>query len=248
MTIAATATVGEIASNVPEATRIFEKYGIDYCCGGGTSVFDACTVAGITVHELIAAIERESARSLVTRECSKLTQRALIDHIVETHHTFTREELARLEALLRKVVSVHGERHPELASVQTTFRQLLDDLMPHLLREENILFPYIARVEIADQDRTALASPPFSTVQNPVRMMMLEHETAGDLLRKLRVLTSDYVPPQGACSSYKTLYSALEEFEKDLHQHIHLENNILFPRAIQMEAEVLQRLDQEKVS
>jgi regulator of cell morphogenesis and NO signaling len=249
MTIAATTTVGKVASTVPQATRVFEKYGIDYCCGGGKSVFDACKDAGISFLELLGAIEREAERSTASiAEYSELSQRDLIDHIVNTHHTFTREELLRIEALLRKVVSVHGERHPELALVQTTFRQLHDDLMPHMMKEENVLFPYVTRIEMAAKDGIPPASPLFMTVRNPVRMMLLEHETAGELLRKLRVLTSDYAVPEDACSSFRTLYAALEDFENDLHQHVHLENNILFPRAIAMETEALQRSSRGRVS
>jgi regulator of cell morphogenesis and NO signaling len=240
MTIAATSTVGEVASAVPQATRVFEKYRIDYCCGGRKSISDACSAAGISFHELISAIDQEAARDTASSgDYSNLSQRDLIDHIVSTHHSFTREEVMRLEALLRKVVAVYGQRHPELVSVQATFAQLVDDLMPHLMKEETVLFPYVAQVEVAAKDVLPLASPPFITVQNPVRMMMLEHEAAGELLRNLRAITSDYRLPEDACSSFRTLYAALEDFEKDLHQHIHLESNILFPRAIATEAELL---------
>jgi regulator of cell morphogenesis and NO signaling len=152
---------------------------------------------------------------------------------------FTRQELARLDALMEKVVSVHGGRHRELAEVQNTFRLLADDLLPHMQKEENILFPYIAALEVAADGGEAAAAPPFMTVRNPVRMMTFEHEAAGTLLRELRRLTSGYTAPADGCISYRTLYAALENLERDLHQHIHLENNILFPRAV--EAEMLQR-------
>jgi regulator of cell morphogenesis and NO signaling len=136
--------------------------------------------------------------------------------------------------LFEKVVSVHGVRHPELLAVQDIFRQLYDDLAPHLLKEENILFPYILQMEAAGNGAQC-ETPPFVTVRNPVRMMLMEHEAAGELLRQVKTLTHDYTPPPDACISFRTLYLALENFEKDLHQHIHLENNILFPRAIEME-------------
>ena len=160
----------------------------------------------------------------------------LIGHITTTHHVFVREESPRIQALAAKVVGVHGKNHPELLQVQQVFAALAEELRVHLMKEEQMLFPYISLME-----ESALAGEPappamFGTVANPVRMMMQEHDGAGDALRSLRAITSDYALPEDACISYRTLYGALEGFEADLHQHIHLENNILFPRAIAMEA------------
>jgi regulator of cell morphogenesis and NO signaling len=240
MNISTTTTVGELAARLPDAARILEKYGIDYCCGGGNSMGKACAVAGIDAGKVIEEIQRQSTPgSAQNQDFFSLNQRGLVELIVTTHHVFTRQELARLDALMEKVVSVHGGRHPELAEVQNTFRLLADDLLPHMQKEENILFPYIAALEVAADGGEAAAAPPFMTVRNPVRMMTFEHEAAGTLLRELRRLTSGYTAPADGCISYRTLYAALENLERDLHQHIHLENNILFPRAV--EAEMLQR-------
>src|SRR6266508_5907913 len=159
----------------------------------------------------------------------------LTEHIIYTHHSFTRQELDRLGKLFDNVCSRHGENHPELFEAQKTFYQLTQDLIPHMLKEEQVLFPYITRVEEAAGEGRRVPPPFFGTVQNPVRMMMLEHEAAGDLLRALRATTVNYTPPPDACASYQALYQALAGFEADLHQHIHLENNLLFPRAIEME-------------
>jgi regulator of cell morphogenesis and NO signaling len=159
----------------------------------------------------------------------------LVAHITSTHHKYTREEIARLAPLLEKVRSVHGQNHPELQSIQVSFHGLADELTMHMMKEEVMLFPYIVRMEESVIERQPILPPPFGTVQNPVSMMMHEHESAGDALRAMRQASGGYAAPPDACVSYQTLYRTLAEFEADLHQHIHLENNILFPRAIAME-------------
>jgi regulator of cell morphogenesis and NO signaling len=166
------------------------------------------------------------------------TLEALVDHLVRKHHSFTRLEIGRLNALLEKVCLAHGENHPELFRINMLFRELGADLETHMTKEERVLFPYVIRMEAAAKQHVPLFRPPFGTVANPVRMMMLEHDRAGELLKEIRALSSDYTPPADGCFSYQTLYTALKALEKDLHQHIHLENNILFPRAVEMEAAV----------
>ena len=160
----------------------------------------------------------------------------LIGHITSTHHVFVREECPRIEALAAKVVSVHGKNHPELLQVQELFAALAEELRVHLMKEEQVLFPYVSRMEESVLSGEPVPPAMFGTVVNPVRMMMQEHDSAGDVLRSLRTVTKDYALPEDACISYRTLYQALQGFEADLHQHIHLENNILFPRAVAMEA------------
>jgi regulator of cell morphogenesis and NO signaling len=157
----------------------------------------------------------------------------IIRHTLDTHHVYTREEMERITSLLAKVASKHGENHPELFDLGALFRSLCEDPAPHLLKEEQVLSPYILRLEAA-----ALSGrpAPFGSVDNPVRRMMSEHDTAGDLLRELRAAARDFRLPADACVSFRALYEALESFEQDLHQHIHLENNLLFPRAVELEA------------
>jgi len=159
----------------------------------------------------------------------------LITHIVETHHVFTKSEMDRLQSLADKVLNAHGGNHPELIHLSELLLQLCSDLKPHMFKEEQVLFPYIVAMAQAAEHNQAGPFAPFGTVNNPIRMMMREHDTAGQILRELRALTSDYKVPPDACISYQTLYQALENFEKDLHQHIHLENNILFPKALKLE-------------
>lgn len=244
-------TVGQLAAGVPGATRIFERHGIDYCCGGQRTLAEACRVAQVPTDGLLAALgETEQWQELAgpTRDWNSETLTALLTFIQETHHVFTRQELARLEKLLTKVCRVHGRRRPELLKVQTLFLALQQELLPHLLKEEHVLFPYLVRMEEAVYFGQPVPQPFFGTVNHPVRMMMTEHDGAGELLQALRNAANDYALPADACFSYRTLYQALIEFEADLHQHIHLENNILFPRAIALEAQAAperQRTDRE---
>jgi regulator of cell morphogenesis and NO signaling len=233
----ATRTVREYALEIPAATRIFEKLGIDYCCGGGTSLSDACVKAGVTVAEVLDSLKatEHSAAVVAGDEWQTQSDAALIAHIVETHHEFTRHELVRLEALLAKVCGVHGQNHPELFHIQSQFQELRRDLEPHMLKEEQVLFPYIIQIEKSIAKEQPTPVPPFGTVRNPVRMMMAEHDAAGEILRTMREASSDYTTPPDGCISFQTLYSALMALEADLHQHIHLENNILFPRASERE-------------
>lgn len=232
-----TKTVREYALEIPAATRIFEKLGIDYCCGGGKSLADACAKAGVAVEEVLGSLQTiaRSEETFADEAWQIRSQAELIAHIVEKHHAFTREELERLDALLAKVCGVHGQNHPELFHIQEQFGKLRGDLEPHMLKEERVLFPYIVQMEEAAVANQPLPPPPFGTVRNPVRVMMAEHDAAGYILGRMREASSDYTVPPDGCISYQTLYSALTALEVDLHQHIHLENNILFPRAAELE-------------
>ena len=237
-----TKTVRELALEIPNATRIFEKMKIDYCCGGNKPLAEACAAAGVEVAELerLFAQATESEASLNgLLDFQNLSLTDLIGHILAKHHVYTKEEMARLQPLVAKVIGVHGENHPELGQIGDVFQQVCADLTPHMAKEENVLFPYLEELEASLLKKRPPPFAPFGTVKNPVRMMMMEHDTVGDLLRELRALSSDYAVPADGCISYQTLYQALEVFEKDLHQHIHLENNILFPRAVEMEEKVL---------
>ncbi len=238
MSVSTARTVRELALEIPEATRIFEKIGIDYCCGGGKSLEQACAAANLSVDEVIDSLEL-AEEAVRTKQKDRNWQAEpladLVAHIIGTHHKYTREEIARLGPLLDKVVSVHGKNHPELLQVRAAFRALAQELTTHMMKEEAVLFPYIVRMEEALIQKEPVLPPPFGSVQNPVGMMMHEHDAAGDALRAMRQASAGYTSPGDACISYQTLYKALADFEKDLHQHIHLENNILFPRAVEME-------------
>lgn len=240
MELQSTKTVREIAVQVPSATRVFEKLGIDYCCGGGKPLSEACAQANVAVGEVLKDLEAAEnfrvARNEAGREYAEVALADLIAEIVRKHHEYIKSEAPRLNALAEKVSSKHGERHPETLTVYELFADLANELSMHLMKEEQILFPYIERMEEAVVAKEpVIPGSCFGTVQNPIRMMVAEHDGAGDILRQLRQVTGDYKIPEDACTSYRTLYNGLMEFEADLHQHIHLENNILFPRAMAME-------------
>ena len=236
MTLTATKTVRELAVEIPNATRVFEKLGIDYCCGGARSLEDACDAANLSIDQVLAQLNGAAQPAVpADRDWQTALLSDLIDHIVSTHHRYVREETARLHPLLAKVCKVHGQNHPELLAISDTFDGLAQELTMHMMKEEVVLFPHIVRMEESVLQKEPVLPPPFGTVKHPVDMMMHEHDMAGDALRKLRELSNGYQAPADGCFSYRTLYQALEAFEADLHQHIHLENNILFPRAIEME-------------
>ena len=229
-------TVREVALENPGAARVFEKLGIDYCCGGGKSLQEACRDAHLNFDDVCHSLEAsEQARPAALRNWGDELLADLIAHINSTHHVYTRGEIARLEPLFDKVCSVHGKNHPELLEARSTFQALASELRMHMMKEEMVLFPYIIRMEEATLEHAPLVPPPFGSVRNPVAMMEHEHDSAGQALRAMREATKGYTPPDDACVSFQTLYRALAEFEADLHQHIHLENNILFPRAVVME-------------
>ena len=234
-------TVKEVALQMPESTRLFEQLKIDYCCGGNQPLGEACTSAGLDVDTVMAMLAQTSSvaqSSLPAGSAGNYQNHSLpelIEHILNTHHVFTKSEINRLEALTAKVIGVHGRNHPELTHVGELFQRLCADLKPHMFKEEQVLFPYILAMSQAAVENRPCPPAFFGTVNNPVRMMMKEHDSAGEILRELRAVTSDYKLPPDACISYQTLYQALENFERDLHQHIHLENNLLFPKALNLE-------------
>lgn len=238
MSLDSTRTVRELAIQIPNATRTFEKLGIDYCCGGARSLRDACAQAKISVDEVLNALEQDNnlgQKAAELQDFSAGSLRELIIHVLSTHHAYVKQELPRLEQLLRKVVAVHGNNHAELARIQQIFQSASGELTSHMMKEEHILFPYISVLEDAVNAGRPAPRPMFGSVSNPVHMMELEHESAGAAFKEISRLSSSYTAPEDACFSYKTLYSALKDFEADLRQHVHLENNLLFPRAIELE-------------
>jgi regulator of cell morphogenesis and NO signaling len=239
MTFDTNKTVRELAVEVPSATRVFEKLGIDYCCGGGKKLAEACSQAKLSVNDVLSGLEQAENARLARQEAAidwnlaSLTE--VIDQIMKKHHTYVQAEIPRLTNLANKVSSKHGPAHPETVVVNDLFETLADELTMHLMKEEQILFPYIVRLEESTIEKTPVIPSCFGTVENPIAMMVSEHDSAGEILGKLRTATGNYKLPEDACTSYRALYTGLIEFEADLHQHIHMENNILFPRAIALE-------------
>lgn len=234
-------TVREIAVQFPQTTRVFEEFKIDYCCGGERNFGDACQLAGVAPGVVGLKIDAELARSDVDGDLDlpeRKNASELVDYIVAKHHVFTTNEIARLMSLTEKVCRKHGALHGELMDIQTIFLALAGELAVHMVKEETMLFPYIKTLHSAVSSNLALAEPHFKTVRNPVRRMMSEHDAAGDFLSQMRRLSKNYALPEEACPSFRALYFGFEELEKDLHRHIHLENNVLFPQAVEMEQKV----------
>lgn len=217
-----TCTVGEIAARLPNSVRVFEKYKIDFCCGGKLPLEDVCAKRGLDPSAVLAEIELEPAADTTDWQAADLG--ALIDHILTTHHAYMKTELPRLAAMLAKVKAAHGERHGDLLGpLSAIYAAMKEELDGHLMKEEMILFPLIRGTQAAH----------CGAISNPIRVMLMEHDSAGDALVRMRALTGNYAAPADACNTFRALYFGLAEMEADLHRHIHLENNILFPRAMQ---------------
>lgn len=216
MTMDARTTVGEVVTQSPGAAKVFGKHGIDFCCGGGKSLADVCGEAGLAVAEVLAEIEAADTPP-ETPAWTALDPTQMCDEIERRYHRPLDTEFGRLDALAQKVAGVHGERHPELREIATLYGALRSELEHHMMKEERVLFPMIRQM--------GFAPPP------PVQVMRHEHEEAGETLRQLRRLANGYQLPDDACNSYRALYQGLEALERELHEHIHVENNILFPRA-----------------
>ena len=229
-------TVRETVITIPNATRVFEETKIDYCCGGDQLLGAACAKAGVDLQTLAQLLEMSPAPTPdATTDFLHMSIGALVQYILDKHHVYTRAEMDRLEMLVEKVVAAHGANHSELLSMRDLLRQLFAELKGHMFKEEQILFPFIVELEQSLSQQRPVPFAPFGTVNNPIRMMLTEHDNAGEILRELRKLSRDYRTPDDACLTYQTFYEALAAFEQDLHQHIHLENNLLFPNAAKLE-------------
>jgi len=230
-------TVREIALEQPSSIRVFEHYGIDYCCGGRKPLAEACAAGKLEVDTVIAALEAAAKTAApIVQDWTEASLEKLSGHIVATHHAYVKRELPRLAELALKVVARHGVTKAELPVIQANLARLDEELTQHLAKEEAILFPYIVTLERAIADGSAKPHGCFGTVANPIAMMTQEHDAAGVVLAEIRRLSHNFVKPADACPTYHAFYDGLQDFEQDLHQHIHLENNILFPRAIDLEA------------
>ncbi len=229
------ATVGELVVQRPPRAEVFERYSIDYCCSGQRTLAEACGAASVATETILQELEQSDAKcEPESPTWNTLTE--LAEHIVASHHGFLREQLPRISELIAKVVAAHGSAQPKLGQVQQAFAALRAELEPHMLKEEQVLFPAIRQMEATG----GAVKFPFGTVNNPIHCMMKEHSAAGDGLSTLRELTGNFQPPAGACPTYHAMLDGLQRLEADTHQHIHLENNILFPKAAELEAATLE--------
>jgi regulator of cell morphogenesis and NO signaling len=226
--------VGQWVAESPCTSRVFESFHIDYCCGGDKPLAVACAARNADPHRVFAELKTAMANPRSEDRAERwigasLTE--LCDHIEQTHHAYLKTELPRLHAMIAKVLGVHGASHPEMSDVQQAFTALETELNPHMFKEEQVLFPAIRRLETSD----VLPKFPFGTVANPIRMMEHEHDNAGDALDRIRRATTDYAAPDDACNTYRAMLDGLRQLELDMHRHVHKENYILFPRAIELE-------------
>ena len=235
-TISEHSTLAEIVNLRPGSARVLESYELDYCCHGQRPLSEACEASGTDPGAVLESVRSAHDVSGGPGDRAWLDMQAgpLAAHIESTHHRYLHEEMPRLDALAEKVASVHGERHPELRTLLETYRELTADLQPHLVKEERVLFPMIQQLQDSQGSGT---TPEFhcGSLQNPISVMLAEHDTAGELLARMRQLSAGYEVPADACASYTALYEGLSELEADTHLHIHKENNVMFPMVLRME-------------
>lgn len=237
MTATPDATVRDIVTGDFRAAAVFHRYGIDFCCGGRQTLAEACRDrnlnAGAVLEELARTCEQPDA---TTPRYAEWEPETLMAFIVGNHHSYVRRTMPVINAYLEKLTAVHGERHPELREIGRLFAAITAEMTSHMFKEENVLFPYIAAVGDAAQCGDEPPPAPFGSIQNPIRMMEMEHESAGSVMADIRRLTNDYTPPEDGCGTYRVCLQELEGFERDLHAHVHLENNVLFPKALALVA------------
>lgn len=229
-------TIGDFVAKDYRTAAIFTKHGIDFCCKGQRTIYEVCRKMAINkdllLEELNAVLETKNDSAI---DFSSWSLDSLIDYIVKTHHRFVEEKTPIILEYLEKLCSVHGSNHPELFEITELFKDSTEELAPHMKKEEMILFPFVKEMMNATKSHGSIGQPPFETVKNPIAAMIHEHEHEGDRFRKIASLTNNYTPPEDACNTYRAAYSMLQEFEQDLHKHIHLESNILFPKAKALE-------------
>ena len=236
MNIQEKTTIGDFVAHDFRTAAIFTKYGIDFCCKGQRTIEEVCSKKNINEANLLNDLNAV----LSTKDDSGIDFNSwpldvLIDYIEKTHHRFVEEKTPILLQFLDKLCSVHGSNHPELFEITKLFKGSTEELGPHIKKEELILFPFIKEMMLATESHSSIGKPNFGTLKNPISAMMEEHDNEGERFRTIASLTNNYTPPEDACNTYRVTFAMLEEFEQDLHKHIHLESNILFPKAKALE-------------
>ncbi|WMJ73602.1 iron-sulfur cluster repair di-iron protein [Cytophagaceae bacterium ABcell3] len=236
MNITEEKTIGQIVADDYRTAAVFEKFGVDFCCKGNRTISEVCEKNNLSHEKLLTdlnkvTLEKESSNS----DYKSWPLDLLADYIEKKHHRYVAEKIPVIQQYLKKLSSVHGKQHPELFEIYDLFNQSAGDLTAHMKKEEFILFPFVRKMVEAEVSGTPLSAPHFGTVENPVQMMMHEHDAEGERFRKIAELSNNYTPPADGCNTYRVTLALIKEFEDDLHLHIHLENNILFPQAIDME-------------
>ncbi len=232
-------TVADIVTENIKTANVFKKYGIDFCCGGGVSIDKVCQEKKIDpklLEQELLAVTQEKNRD---HDYNSWKLDFLINYIINVHHSYVVKAVPQILQYSNKVAEVHGDLHPEVIKINDLFHHVANELRAHMSKEEELLFPYIIELVKARSNKESAQPPSFGTVRNPIQMMITEHENVGESLRIFDKLSNNYTPPESACNTYRALYANLSEFEQDLHLHIHLENNILFPKAVKLEQDLL---------
>ncbi|MCB9262834.1 MAG: iron-sulfur cluster repair di-iron protein [Flavobacteriales bacterium] len=232
MNITTKSIVGELVAADYRTASVFKQHNIDFCCKGNRTIYEVCQQAQLDAEKLIDELNKAAEKSNhSTTDFASWDSDLLADYIEKKHHRYIEQKVPELKAYLHKIAMVHGEHHPELIELEQLFTASAQELLQHIQKEEKILFPFVRAMANGE----SLQTPPFGTVRNPISMMMLEHDNEGERFRKMSELSHNYTPPADACATYIAAFALLKEFEEDLHLHIHLENNILFPRTIEAE-------------
>jgi regulator of cell morphogenesis and NO signaling len=239
MNIQENSIIGELVAQNYRAASVFKKYDIDFCCQGNRTIQDACKAKNIDVSTVITNL-KEVIKTTSENAINYLSWPIdlMADYIEKKHHRYVEDKIPEIKLYLDKICRVHGDRHPELLEINELFNVSAGELAAHMKKEELILFPFIRKMTKAKQENSKLEAPHFGTVENPIQMMMHEHTSEGERFRKIETLSNNYTPPEDACNTYRVAFALLKEFETDLHLHVHLENNILFPKALELEKQL----------
>ena len=232
-------TIGEMVADDFRTASVFSANKIDFCCKGNRTLDEVCNQKGLDVYDVLAQLEKATASNNNTIDFNTWELDLLIDYIEKKHHRYVEEKAPILLSFILKLEQVHGAAHPELFEIKNLFKRTADELTQHMKKEEVILLPYIKQMVEAARNKTTLSAPGLGTVANPIAMMMEEHENEGNRFEKIVAISNNYTPPADGCNTYKVTFQMLQEFESDLHTHIHLENNILFPKAIVLQEKFL---------
>ena len=231
-------TIGEMVADDFRTASVFSANKIDFCCKGNRTLDEVCSQKGLDVSTVLEQLEKATATDNTSIDFNTWELDLLIDYIEKKHHRYVEEKIQEIKPYLDKICKVHGEHHPELYEINQLFNDSAGELAMHMKKEELILFPAVRRMVKAQMQKTTPERPQFGSVNNPIKMMMHEHNNEGERFRKIEELSNKYNPPQDACNTYRVSFAMLKEFEDDLHLHIHLENNILFPKALELEKHI----------
>ncbi len=231
--------IGQVVAKDYRTASVFKNAGIDFCCQGNRTIQEACNKRNILVSDVLEALENVSISTETQTDFDSWPLDLMVDYIEKKHHRYVEDKSQEIKPFLDKICKVHGSAHPELLEIKKEFNESVGELAMHMKREELVLFPFIRKLVNAKSSKDPVVQPSFGTVNNPIEKMMDEHSTEGERFRKISELSSNYKPPSDACNTYKVTYALLKEFEDDLHLHIHLENNILFPKAMDLEKELV---------